>query len=100
MQTNRLYLIDTSDPDLPAQTEVGRSAPNELQPTTEWEVPVEYLVTRVRVVQGYGNIDTFIYATRDPEMAVDLPLEAIQGKMTQVPDQPKVANVRAKVQSL
>ena len=64
MNHSRLYLIDVTDPDSPQQSEVTRSLPNELMPTLEYDIPVELEVIRVKVVVGYGNIDTYVYAVR------------------------------------
>jgi len=98
MHTNRLYLVDITDPSNPIQTEVTRSAPNQLQPTTEWEVPVDFTVCKVRVCQGYGNIDAFIYAVREPE--IESSLAEVLPEMKPVQPAPKVAAHNAKVQSL
>lgn len=62
MNSTRFYLVDITNPDAISQREVARSMPNDLTATVEYEIPVEYEISKVKVVVGYGNTDTYLYA--------------------------------------
>lgn len=72
MNYNRFYLVDTTDPANFQQAEVARSKPNELMPTVEYDIPIEYEVHKIKVVVGYGNTDTYLFATKLVPEAADV----------------------------
>jgi hypothetical protein len=82
MNHSRFYLVDVTNPEDTQQIEITRSMPNDLMPTLVYDIPVELEVTRVKTVVGYGNIDTYIYATRPDlmEPEVDEGTQAISGR--------------------
>ena len=56
MNDARIYVTDSEG----NQKEVSRSKPNANPPTAEYKLPLDQIVTSIKTVAGYGNVDTYI----------------------------------------